>query len=230
MTIWRTLTRLFGAAVLLCIAPVVRAAPLADDTSLHEVAASLSPGAFAWDGNAVVSLDVPMTIVVSITLQRMYVYSGSALVGVSTVSTGRPGHRTPLGSFQILEKARWHRSNLYSSAPMPFMQRLTWDGIAIHAGHNPGYPASHGCVRIPAEFAKALFEMTSLGSLVSVTDYPFQAPIYLRVEGLELAEGGGDAVMAGADAPSFSGQVAAWTPAPMLRLDYARAVFFTDYR
>src|SRR3546814_10651322 len=70
------------------------------------------------------------------------------LVGMASVSTGMKGHRTPTGEFPVLQKRQWHRSNLYSNAPMPFMQRLTWDGIALHAGHNPGYPASHGCIRL----------------------------------------------------------------------------------
>ena len=80
---------------------------------------------------------------------ELYVYQGQSLIGQSTISTGAKGHATPLGDFKILQKNRWHRSNIYSNAPMPFMQRLTWDGIAIHAGHLPGYPASHGCIRLP---------------------------------------------------------------------------------
>ena len=91
---------------------------------------------------------------VSIPQQRAYVYRGGTLIGVTTVSTGRPGHDTPTGRFEILEKRREHFSNLYNNAPMPFMQRLTWDGIALHAGQIPGRPASHGCVRLPLEFAR----------------------------------------------------------------------------
>ena len=98
-----------------------------------------------------------------------HVYSGDRLVGMASVSTGMAGHSTPTGDYPILQKNQWHRSNLYSNAPMPFMQRLTWDGIALHAGHNPGYPASHGCIRLPYAFAQKLFGMTSLGGLVTVT-------------------------------------------------------------
>lgn len=98
----------------------------------------------------------------------VHVYNGDRLVGMASVSTGARGHRTPTGEFAILQKREWHRSNLYSNAPMPFMQRLTWDGIALHAGHNPGYPASHGCIRLPHAFARKLFALTQLGTLVQV--------------------------------------------------------------
>src|SRR3546814_12946813 len=88
---------------------------------------------------------------------------------MASVSTGMKGHRTTTGEFPVLQKRQWHRSNLYSNAPMLFMQRLTWDGIALHAGHNPGYPASHGCIRLPYDFARRLFGMTQVGTLVRVT-------------------------------------------------------------
>jgi lipoprotein-anchoring transpeptidase ErfK/SrfK len=99
-------------------------------------------------------------IVVSKPTQRMHVFRDGVPWAVSPVSTGRRGHGTPSGVFPILQKARFHRSNIYSNAPMPFMQRLTWGGIAIHAGYVPGYPASHGCIRVPYGFASALFRLT----------------------------------------------------------------------
>ncbi|AEG49154.1 ErfK/YbiS/YcfS/YnhG family protein [Sphingobium chlorophenolicum L-1] len=111
----------------------------------------------------------PLYLVISIDRQMAHVYDGDRLVGIASVSTGMKGHRTPTGEFPVLQKRQWHRSNLYSNAPMPFMQRLTWDGIALHAGHNPGYPASHGCIRLPYDFARRLFGMTQIGTLVSVT-------------------------------------------------------------
>ena len=86
------------------------------------------------------------------------------------MSTGQPGYETPTGSFAILQKNRDHRSNLYNGAPMPFMQRLTWDGVALHAGEIPGRPASHGCIRLPMAFARNLFAVTRLGASVHVTD------------------------------------------------------------
>lgn len=106
------------------------------------------------------SLQNGVTIVISKASQRMYVFRDGALWRSSPVSTGRRGHATPAGVFPILQKKVFHRSNLYSGAPMPYMQRLTWTGIAIHAGRLPGYPASHGCIRVPREFARALYGVT----------------------------------------------------------------------
>jgi lipoprotein-anchoring transpeptidase ErfK/SrfK len=95
-------------------------------------------------------------------------YRGDTIVAVSTVSTGRKGHSTPTGTFRITEKHAVHFSNKYDNAPMPHMQRLTNDGIALHAGYIPGRPASHGCVRLPAKFAAALFKVTSVGTPVTI--------------------------------------------------------------
>jgi hypothetical protein len=114
-----------------------------------------------------------IVITVSLSSQKMHVFRDGVLWRSSPVSTGRKGERTPTGVFAILQKKRHHRSNLYSNAPMPFMQRLTWSGIAIHAGRLPGYPASHGCIRIPAEFAATLFKTTRpAATAVIVTDAP----------------------------------------------------------
>ncbi|HEU0098163.1 MAG TPA: L,D-transpeptidase family protein [Allosphingosinicella sp.] len=130
--------------------------------------AVLSPGEFVWQPER--SPQGEVEIVVSIPLQRAYVYRGGALIGVTTVSTGKPGHRTPTGKFDILEKRAKHFSSIYNNAPMPFMQRLTWGGIALHAGQIPGRPASHGCVRLPLEFARNLFGVTSRGGSVHIID------------------------------------------------------------
>ena len=91
------------------------------------------------------------------------------LIGISTVSTGKVGHETPTGVFTVLQKQVHHKSNLYDSAPMPYMQRLTWSGVAMHAGNLPGFPASHGCVRMPMAFAKLLYATTALGMTVVIT-------------------------------------------------------------
>jgi lipoprotein-anchoring transpeptidase ErfK/SrfK len=128
----------------------------------------LEPGTFVWQPELAAA--GPVEIVVSIPRQLAYVYRGGALIGVSTVSTGRPGHSTPTGRFPILEKHREHYSNLYNSAPMPFMQRLTMGGIALHAGQIPGHPASHGCVRLPLAFARNLFAVTAVGANVHILD------------------------------------------------------------
>ncbi|MDB5685404.1 MAG: hypothetical protein JWM75_3102 [Sphingomonas bacterium] len=135
---------------------------------LGEAAAQgLRGNTYLWDDSAARG---PVRIVIDRARQRAYVYRAGRLIGVSTVSTGKAGKSTPLGTFTILEKRLRHRSNLYSNAPMPFMQRLTWDGIALHAGPLPGYPASHGCIRLPWTFAQRLFAATALGAVVEVTD------------------------------------------------------------
>ena len=108
-------------------------------------------------------------ILVSIPQQKAWVFDGAALLATAPVSTGKRGHETPAGRFHILQKAVHHRSNRYSNAPMPFMQRLTETGIALHAGHLPGYPASHGCIRLPWGFAKRLYGLTGGGTRVTVT-------------------------------------------------------------
>ena len=105
-----------------------------------------------------------VVIAISLSSQQMHVFRDGAYWRSSPVSTGKRGKETPPGVFAILQKKKFHRSNLYSNAPMPFMQRLTWDGIAIHAGQLPGYPASHGCIRIPDAFARELFTITGPAS------------------------------------------------------------------
>jgi hypothetical protein len=106
---------------------------------------------------------------VSIGSQKVTVYDNGTPVVTSSVSTGVPGHPTPTGIFSVIQKQRWHHSNLYSNAPMPYMQRITWSGVALHAGVVPGHPASHGCIRLPAGFAMRLWGMTKIGARVIVT-------------------------------------------------------------
>ncbi|MCH9808588.1 MAG: L,D-transpeptidase family protein [Alphaproteobacteria bacterium] len=110
----------------------------------------------------------PLTIVISLKRQRINVYDNNGRVASSRISSGRPGNRTPTGVFSILQKRRRHYSNIYHGAAMPNMQRITWSGIAMHAGHLPGYPASHGCIRLPYSFSKKLFSMTEMGGRVIV--------------------------------------------------------------
>ena len=137
----------------------------ADAGTVETAAAALAPNQFVWHDTGT---GEPVRIVVNIAEQRAYVYRGEALVAATAVSTGRDGKDTPSGSFTILQKNIDHRSSLYNSAPMPFMQRLTWDGIAIHAGANPGFPASHGCIRVPLAFARKLYGITTTGTAVTV--------------------------------------------------------------
>ncbi|MEA3535219.1 L,D-transpeptidase family protein [Rhizobium sp. CC-YZS058] len=115
-------------------------------------------------GSALAAGGAPLQVIVSKDQQSLVVYDGDTVVATSNVSTGKRGHETPTGIFSILEKRKFHASNIYSNAPMPFMQRLTWSGIALHgARHVPPRPASHGCVRLPESFAKSLFSMTGRG-------------------------------------------------------------------
>jgi hypothetical protein len=157
-----------AALSLLCVtAPLTAQLPSAPVDGAIE---AMKPGEYLWAPD--IAPQGPVMVIISLTTQRAYAYRNGVPIGVSTVSTGKPGKETPTGVFTILQKAVKHRSNKYSNASMPFMQRLTWDGVAMHAGNLPGYPASHGCVRLPAGFAKLLFGITSLGLTVVITDDP----------------------------------------------------------
>lgn len=114
----------------------------------------------------------PLVINVSLARQRLTVYDANGPIASSPISSGRVGYATPTGVFTIVQKRRMHYSNLYNSAPMPNMQRITWSGVALHAGALPGYPASHGCIRLPHGFSKKLFGMTKMGTRVVVTRDP----------------------------------------------------------
>jgi lipoprotein-anchoring transpeptidase ErfK/SrfK len=127
---------------------------------------TLKPGQYLWR-------DLPETVgaervVVSLSDQLVFLYRGDELMAVSTISSGTSETPTPTGIFNILEKKRMHRSRKYDNAPMPFMQRIDRFGIALHAGHLPGRPASHGCVRLPAQFAAKLFSTTPVGTPVLI--------------------------------------------------------------
>ncbi len=111
----------------------------------------------------------PLIIAVSIEQQKVRVYDANGLFAESPVSTGMKGHSTPMGVFSVIQKNKMHRSNIYSGAPMPYMQRITWSGIALHAGVLPGYPASHGCIRMPTAFAVKMWNWTRMGARVIIT-------------------------------------------------------------
>ena len=110
----------------------------------------------------------PLQIIISIADQRISVFDDGTLVARSSVSTGVQGHPTPVGVFSVIGKELWHRSNIYSAAPMPYMQRITWSGIALHAGVLPGHPASHGCIRLANDFAIRLWHLTKRGTRVII--------------------------------------------------------------
>lgn len=111
----------------------------------------------------------PLVIVVSIDRQKVTVYDSNGVFAESPVSTGMKGHSTPMGVFSVIQKHKFHHSNIYSDAPMPYMQRITWSGVAMHAGVLPGYPASHGCIRMPMAFAVKMWNWTKMGARVLVT-------------------------------------------------------------
>src|SRR5450631_1564726 len=111
----------------------------------------------------------PLIIAISIQKQRLKIYDAAGLFAESPISSGMAGHPTPMGVFSVIQKQKLHHSNIYSGAPMPYMQRITWSGIAIHAGVLPGYPASHGCIRMPMAFAMKMWNWTKMGARVVVT-------------------------------------------------------------
>lgn len=120
----------------------------------------------------------PLFVVVSLADQQITIYNHDGVVTKSRVSTGMAGHPTPKGVFTIIGRERYHHSNIYSGAPMPFMQRVTWSGVAMHLGVVPGYPASHGCIRLPAGFAAQLWGLTKIGERVVIARHDVHpAPI-----------------------------------------------------
>ena len=157
---------LIAAAVFAAQAGIAQ--PSLESGTVLEAAERLEAGEFLWAPQ--VAPEGPVLLVVSLATQRAVVYRNGVPIGITTVSTGKPGHRTPTGVFTILQKHVEHYSSLYNNAPMPYMQRLTWGGVALHGGHLPGYPASHGCIRLPHEFARLLFGVTRVGMTVIVTD------------------------------------------------------------
>jgi hypothetical protein len=110
----------------------------------------------------------PVQIVISIDQQTLHLYSDGTHVTDTLVATGVPGHPTPMGLFSVIQKSLLHHSNIYSGAPMPFMQRITWSGVAMHEGVNLGHPASHGCIRMGREFAMRLYAFTKVGARVVI--------------------------------------------------------------
>lgn len=163
------MARLLQFAFLISVTPVASAQPAKHpNVSLVEKAERLKPGQFIWNPGAESSGS--LFLVVELTAQRVMLYRDGVPVAASTISTGSKGRETPTGAFTILQKEIMHRSRTYDDAPMPYMQRLTIKGVAMHAGHLPGYPASHGCIRLPKGFAKLLYGVTTIGTPVLVID------------------------------------------------------------
>jgi lipoprotein-anchoring transpeptidase ErfK/SrfK len=126
----------------------------------------LKPGEYLWATS--VPTDGETRVIIDRLTQMAYVYRGDVLVGAASVSTAKTGHITPLGEWSILEKRPFYRSKKYENAPMPWMERIDEYGIALHGGANPGYPASHGCIRLPMKFAEKLYGVTKVGSKVVI--------------------------------------------------------------
>ncbi len=145
----------------------------------------------------------PLLVYVDLSKQMATIYRNGVRIGVSTVSTGKAGHETPTGVFTILQKDANHHSSKYNNAPMPFQQRLTWDGVALHAGGLPGYPESHGCVHLPYTFARELFRTTELGATVIVSGNA-QHPVGTDGGQVMATVAGSDAVLTDYWAPEKS--------------------------
>jgi hypothetical protein len=162
--------RALAAGGLLAAAPLcplmAQGAPKSAQLQLAKQAEKLKPGEWVWAPQ--IAPTGPVLVYVDLTRQRATVYRNGVRIAVSTISSGKPGYETPTGVFTILEKDIDHRSRTYDDAPMPYQQRLTWKGVALHAGNLPGNPASHGCVRLPMEFAKKLFTVTPMGGTVVI--------------------------------------------------------------
>lgn len=161
-------------AVILALALIGTAAALAQGAKvsspveLARRAEALKPGQWVW-APKIAPLG-PLLVYVDLSRQLATIYRNGVRIGVSTVSTGKPGHETPTGVFTILEKNVEHHSSVYNNASMPYQQRLTWSGVALHAGGLPGYPESHGCVHLPYAFARELFGATRRGTTVVITN------------------------------------------------------------
>ncbi len=171
LKLWPGLALAALCLVFVATAPVRAATPVwgaHESRSVDTPPQDLKPGEWIWAGDD--KSIGPMVVVASIDEQRMHVYRNGIEIAVSTISTGKPGHETPTGVFTILEKDKDHHSRTYNNAPMPYEQRLTWEGIAIHAGGLPGYPESHGCLHLPTEFARRLFDATQMGMTVVIAN------------------------------------------------------------
>jgi hypothetical protein len=184
----------------LLAAPQARADDLTKGKSVASFTPQFKVGDYMWRPEA--SPEGPVVIIVSLSEQVVYIYRNGVCIGRSTISSGKPGHHTPTGVFTILQKNVKHTSTIFKGASMPYMERLTWRGVAMHAGYLPGHPASHGCVRLPVDFAQKLYTVTSDGSTVIITDRK-SAPGNTAAPALLFSATPGDVIPSG---------VAVWKP------------------
>ncbi|QJP17406.1 L,D-transpeptidase [Starkeya sp. ORNL1] len=181
-------TSVFGGLALAGLMPALAQT----DPDMAAIAA-MKPGEFVWYPER--APEGFVAIVVSLPDQRAYVYRNGIRIGATTVSTGKEGHQTPVGVFTILEKDVTHHSSIYNEASMPYTERLTWSGVALHAGGLPGYPSSHGCIHLPIAFAKLVFGVTHYGTPVIVADNHSQ-PMDVLHPGLLLTADADKAIQA----------------------------------
>src|ERR1700751_2846555 len=179
---------ILGAFSLLFITPQSYAQAHTKGRQVAPFTSTLKPGDYTWHPE--LSPSGPVVVLVSLPDQLVYIYRNGVRIGRSTVSTGKAGKGTPTGVFPVLEKKVRHPSSIYKGAQMPHMQRLTGTGLAMHAGHLPGYPASAGCVRLPIDFAAKLYSVTGIGSTVIIAD-DRSAPTHTTSPGLLLSTKGG---------------------------------------
>ena len=168
----RILIPTFALALATALFPGIAAAQQVElgNRNVLDVVSNLKPGQYVWAPEQ--TGDGPALVIVNLDTQRLVMFRNGVPIGASTISSGKTGHETPTGVFSILERKKEHYSKKYNNAPMPNMQRLTWSGIALHAGNLPGYPASHGCVRLPLKFSSLLFGATNLGMTVVIARIP----------------------------------------------------------
>ena len=168
----KSLKRIACGVLIAGVINTVQLSSALGSSSRHQVSQGSSPleaGAYIWHPET--SPVGPVVVIASLTDQMLTVYRNGKKIGRSTISSGKPGRSTPTGVFMILQKDVKHTSNIFKGASMPYMERLTWSGVAMHAGNLPGYPASHGCIRMPLEFAKKLYTVTASGTVVLITDH-----------------------------------------------------------
>ena len=201
----------FAVVVVVVLARTVAAVPFwgaKDSLPPGTPPSAIKPGDFVWEADDVPR--GPMTVIVSLDEQRAYVYRNGVRIGVSSASTGKPGHQTPTGVFTVLQKDATHHSKTYNNAPMPDAERLTWGGVALHAGELPGYPSSHGCVHLPSAFAKKLFDISPMGMTVVIADSqsaPQAVDHPAMLQPIDSTTGADDLA-----APLAAGQVERWEP------------------
>lgn len=192
-------------------APAIASAqgqPASSAVEFNRKAEQLKPGQWVWAPN--IAPSGPVLVYVNLSRQLATVYRNGVRIAVTTVSSGKPGHETPTGVFTILQKDAKHRSSTYNNAPMPFQQRLTWGGVALHAGGLPGYPESHGCVHLPMEFARKLFATTKMGGTVIVSGEAGKVQPALNASVLASTDAQGRPTQ---HRPLGPGEAARWEPA-----------------